>query len=372
MTHVEPLGGLKPGPISPATPEGPHRAIRSAAIIGYGSIGRRHAENLLALGIEHLIVLRRADRANRAFTPPEAAQVVYSLDDLLAASPDVAIVANPTSLHAAVALPLIEAEVPVIVEKPIAARLADAEQLVQTARRRAAWAAMAYPLRFHPAYVMARHLVASGRLGPLLYGHVWFESFLPDWHPWEDYRQSYAARRELGGGVLPTLDHEIDFLNWMLGGPQSISGHIGRSGALQADIDDTALLLAHYANHGPITLRLSLCRQDRQRGFELVFPQATLRYHDDTGRLEQLDRTADAASGLPEHRHRPPGADRVQQRAPLQTKVLWQNDGRATDQMYHHLITAMLDALRTRSAPPVPLQAGLEALDFCRRAGAVV
>lgn len=265
----------------------PFSALR-VAVVGLGSIGRRHLDNLGRLGVGRRIVVRRASGANPAFAPPDDALVVHSAAAALASGLDAAIVCNPTSEHVGTALEYLAAGVPVLVEKPISHRLDEAERLVAAANRSGVRAAMAYVMRFHPAYRLAADAIDAGRLGRILYAKIWFEAYLPDWHPWEDYRQGYAARRDLGGGALPTLDHEIDFLNGRLGIAAAAAGCSGRSGALEMDADDWATLSIQYPKGVRASGLFSLCRRDRSRGFEIIGERATLRFRFETGRLELL------------------------------------------------------------------------------------
>jgi predicted dehydrogenase len=253
------------------------------AVVGYGSIGRRHVENLGRLGVSRPIIIRRP-RPNPAFAPPAWAEVVSSSREAIDRGLDWAIVCVPTSLHVETALEFIESGVPVLLEKPVAHRLDEAERLCAAARRRAS-VGMAYCLRWHPAYRLARRVVRSGRLGRLSLAEAWSLSYLPDWHPWEDYRQNYAARRELGGGVLPTLDHEIDFLNWCLSEPRAVRGVSSRSGLLQVDCDDRATLTVDYAGGVTATVTLSMCSPVRRRGFSFQGADGSLSYDFESERL---------------------------------------------------------------------------------------
>jgi predicted dehydrogenase len=214
-------------------------------------------------------------------------------------------------------------------------------------------------MRYHPAYSTARAAIEQGRLGKVLYAKTWFESWLPDWHPWEDYRQSYAARRDLGGGVLPTLDHEIDFLSWCLGPPRSSSGVSHRSGALEMEVDDTAAIHLEYPGGVSAHCLLSLCRRDRQRGFEFIGSQASLRYSLETGQLLRCRNDAEC-------------------------EVLWDGRGYDANQMYVEMLADFVDAVtsncrpispksaagfgatRLPSACPVPIDAGIAALEVCQ------
>lgn len=316
-----------------ATVNGPPAEPR-VAVIGYGSIGRRHVENLARLGITRPLVVRRP-RPNPAFAPPSTAEVVGSPRAAIDRGLDWAIVCVPTSLHVETALEFVERGVPVLMEKPVAHRLADAERLNEVARTQAP-VGMAYCLRWHPAYALAQGVIRSGRLGRLWRADAWSLSNLPDWHPWEDYRQSYAARRALGGGVLPTLDHEIDFLLWCLGDPQSVHGRSWRSGLLEIDCDDRAELALDYDGGLTATVTLSMCDPARRRGFRFEGAGGSLSYDFQT---ECLLFTANG---------QPP-------------TELFAGSGYDVSQMYRAMLADVLTA-RRHGHWPVELAAGLTAL----------
>jgi predicted dehydrogenase len=264
--------------------------------------------------------------------------VVHSPEAAFAAGIDLVIICNPTRCHVDTAMEYVAAGVPIILEKPISDDLAAAGQLSTTVANSGVWAAMAYSLRYHPAYRLARELVLAGRIGRVLYAKAWFEGYLPDWHPWEDYRQSYAARRDLGGGALPTLDHELDYFNWCLGTAVSASLRTANSGALGIDADDIALVTACYPGNTIANAVFSLCRRDRCRGFEFVGSEATLRMQFESARLE-----------LQACQDRP-------------AEVLWQEIGYDLNDMYLEMLRGALSALAGGRPPPVALEAGVEAL----------
>jgi predicted dehydrogenase len=310
----------------------------TVAIIGFGSIGRRHAENLRRLGVQRLVIVRRAEQANPAFDVPANVCVVTDLQTAIGFQPDLAVVTNPTSLHLAATRTLVEAGVPVLIEKPLGHELDTACDLVRVAAARNAFCGMAYCMRYHPAYAAARQALLDERIGRALYARAWFESYLPLWHPWEDYRQSYAARRELGGGVLPTLDHDIDYFNWCFGAPEATQGWSTNTGALGIEVDDLATVTVRYPGGVAATLSMSFSRQDRRRGFEIVGQQGTLRFSMEEGQLLVCrDQT---------------------------TEVVWEGRNYDLNQMYADMLADALAAVahQPRLPPPVPLAAGVEAL----------
>lgn len=305
------------------------------AIVGYGSIGRRHCDNLAKLGVERRIVVRRPESANPAFMPPDDVIVVHSVRESIESGIDLAILCNPTSLHVTTARKYITAEVPVLIEKPLGADYSEAEQFLREAEACGARVGILYCMRYHPAYALAREYVSQGHLGRMVRAKAWFESYLPDWHPWEDYRQSYAAHSELGGGVLPTLDHEIDFINWCFGLPTKCSGTTSRSGKLDVDVDDTAQLTMHYTDHD-VEVHLSFATPQRRRGFEFVGSDGTLRFSFGEQCLDLSD-VAYAA-------------------------LLWHEPDFDLNLSYLAMLRDALEAFAAGRPMPIPVEAGLDSL----------
>ena len=257
-----------------------------AVVVGLGSIGNRHVSNLVDLGVGRVTIVRRPDSANQQFSPPEECDVVYSLDDALKHNPDFAILCNPTDQHVSTALECLSAGVPCLIEKPLAASLCEStKRLLAHESVAAQKSAMAYCMRYHPAYAKTHELISQNRIGPIIYAKSWFEGFLPDWHPWEDHRESYAALPSQGGGSLRTLDHEIDFLNWTLGNPIQSTGVLCNSGSIGIEADDVAHLISRHRDSITSTVTVAFCRKPASRGFEFVGQRGTICFSMDRGEL---------------------------------------------------------------------------------------
>ena len=186
------------------------------AIVGLGSIGRRHLRNLLQLGQRDIILVRTF----RSTLPEEELRgfpAVRSLQSALEMGVDAVIVSNPTAMHMATALEAARAGVHLFLEKPISHTWEGVEALRDLVQARGLKVLVGFQFRFHPTLRRVREWIAEGGIGrPLFFRAHWGE-YLPDWHPWEDYRQSYAARADLGGGVVRTLCHPLDYARFLLG-----------------------------------------------------------------------------------------------------------------------------------------------------------
>lgn len=239
-------------------------------IVGYGSIGQRHLRIVRECSPRSDVrVLRREPGA----TAEGADGCFSSLDDALAFAPQVAIIANPAPFHVQVALVLARQGCHLLVEKPLSDKPEGVSELLATAEECGVVLQVAYNLRFSPSLRDFRQWVQSGRIGQILSIRCETGQNLETWRPGTDYRQGVSACRELGGGVLLELSHELDYLRWIFGDIDWVGAWMGRQGALEINVEDTAHLLVGVRNNcaavnacGPVaSLSLDFLRRDTTR-----------------------------------------------------------------------------------------------------------
>ncbi len=146
--------------------------------------------------------------------------VFRDLKEALVSGPDAAIVANPSSLHLAAARQAADAGCALFIEKPLSHTWDGIAELAQLVAASRLTTLVGCQWRFHPLMLRARAILEEGRLGRLVAVNAGYGEYMPSWHPYEDYRLSYASRREMGGGVLLTQIHDFDYLGWMAGWPE--------------------------------------------------------------------------------------------------------------------------------------------------------
>lgn len=216
-------------------------------IAGLGSIGRRHLRNLLTLGIKD-IILFRSGKATLDGDELAPYKTYHDLDEALLEQPDGVVVSNPSALHLPVALKSAKAGANLLVEKPVSDSLDGLDDLQIALDSKKKRAMVGFHFRFHPVLREIKALLSSGDMGKVLYARQHWGEYLPDWHPWEDYRRSYAARADLGGGVVNTLSHPFDYLRWLLGDVESLSAHCAHVSSLEMDVEDHADVYLIFAN----------------------------------------------------------------------------------------------------------------------------
>lgn len=247
-------------------------------IAGLGSIGRRHFRNLVALG-EKDIVLYRTNKA----TLPDDELAGYPVETNLAEAlkkhkPDAVIVSNPTALHLEVAIPAAEAGCAILLEKPISHSLERLDTLQAAAQKSGARVMVAFQFRFHPGLVRAKQWISNGEIGRIISAHVHFGEYLPAWHPWEDYRQGYAARADMGGGVVLTQCHSLDYLPWLVGKVDKVWGFTAKLSDLEVDVEDTAKIGIRFESGALGSLHLDYNQQPPAHRFEVIGTKGSLKW----------------------------------------------------------------------------------------------
>jgi predicted dehydrogenase len=213
-----------------------------AVVVGYGSIGARHARILGGLGCQVAIATRREIDLTARFA---------TLDEAMARfDPGLVVVANETSLHEQTVRELAGGGYRgmVVVEKPLGrAPFPGPDHGFRNA-------GVAYNLRFHP--IIERLKQQAGQ-SPALSVWAYVGQYLPLWRPGTDYRQSYSTSRARGGGVLRDLSHEVDYLAYVFGSWVDVSALGGHLSDLAGDSEDMACLIARQERSAATGLQLN-------------------------------------------------------------------------------------------------------------------
>ena len=253
-------------------------------IAGLGSIGRRHLRNLLALG-ERDIILYRTHKSTLPDDELAAYPAVSSLKAGLAQGAEAVIVSNPTALHLEVAIPAAQAGCHLLLEKPISHSWEGVDELAQAIQHGGGQVLVGFQFRFHPSIQKAVELLQAGVIGKPLSARAHWGEYLPGFHPWEDYRTSYAARDDLGGGVIFTLCHPLDYLGWMFGEAEAVWAFAERLSGLELAVEDTAEIAVRFRNGMLASVHLDYTQRPATHTFEVIGEQGSLRWENASGRL---------------------------------------------------------------------------------------
>ena len=227
-----------------------------ALFIGLGSIGQRHLRNLATLDPDIDLMAVRSIRT--APTLSSTNQVIEGvsikdqyqitefedLDLALSHKPDMVFITNPTSMHVEVAREALKSGAYIFMEKPISHNNEGIKELLELessfGREKIC---VGYQFRFNPALKFLEETLKNKVVGNVVSAQLINGEYMPGWHPYEDYRDSYAARQELGGGALVTQIHDFDYAIWLFGSPSAIFAVGGKLSNLEIDVEDSVQVL---------------------------------------------------------------------------------------------------------------------------------
>jgi predicted dehydrogenase len=251
-------------------------------VIGYGSIGKRHVDNLLKLRqIDQIIVCSNHLDSFQNHPEKEKLKLVRSLEEL---SPmmsngrqfDFAIVANETYKHIETANVLANSGVHLFIEKPLSHSVKDAISLKKIAENKNIKIFIAYNFRFLRAIQYIKNQISSGVIGSLYFTGIEVGQYLPAWRPLSDYRESYSARKEQGGGATLDMSHEIDYMRYLFGDP--VSWKIMKSKVSDLDINSEDIFkgIYRFSSGFLCSVHTDYIRHNKKRGINIVGSGGTL------------------------------------------------------------------------------------------------
>ena len=257
-----------------------------ALFIGLGSVGQRHLRNLMFLAKDNveLLACRSKNLAPLLSQDGEAdfekdvgkhynITEFLNLNEALDKSPDIVFITNPNSEHMTAAAAAADAGCDLFIEKPLSHDLLGTSRLLKVVKHKQIIATVGYQYRFHPGIKIAKKWLDDNRIGRIVSASFVNGEYLPDWHPWEDYRQSYGARDILGGGAIATQIHEYDLVYWLFGLPNSVFAVGGQLSSLDVDVEDSVTALFTVPSESqniPVDVHLDYLQSPPVRKFTIV------------------------------------------------------------------------------------------------------
>ncbi len=262
-----------------------NRPISRALVVG-GGIGLRHLSNLQTIlpNVELRLLSTHSDisHANKK------TELVADLEAARLFNPQITVVANPATYHAQVISHLASTGTAFLIEKPIAASLADAEVIKQQSLLFSSLVMVGYNLRFSHSLNFFKGLIDQKKFGEVVTVQADVGQDLSTWRPGVDFRNSVSAQKMLGGGVLLELSHEIDYLSWIFGDLQYLHSITGTIGHTDLDVEDFAFIHCSNSTGVPISLTMDFFRRGKSRECVVACQDGTLRWDGIAGSVSEL------------------------------------------------------------------------------------
>jgi predicted dehydrogenase len=247
-------------------------------VFGAGSIGERHIRNLWLLGFKNIFVFRQRNLPFREIADAKVI-IIKTWDEVQQIKAFAAIITSPTSLHVSQAQKCAELGLHVLIEKPLSSEIESLNQFESIVKKYNIFVYVGYMNRFHPLILKIKEIIKQKTFGSLISIQSKWAEYLPDWHPWEDYRESYAARKELGGGVALTLSHDIDMVLFLVA-DEIHKYHVikNHKSSLETNVEAGADFLMLFKNRTTANIHLNFYEKVKERFLKLVFDDASIQF----------------------------------------------------------------------------------------------
>ncbi len=212
-------------------------------IVGCGHIAKKHVAAIEAVQGAELVAVCDTNEARLAEFAVDGVKGFTHIEDLLQTDVDVVCICTPSGLHPQLTIQAAEAKKHVVVEKPMALTLEDADQMIEACKSNGVKMAVVHPNRFRPAVVELRRRLEAGSFGKI--GHA---NATVRWNRNQAYYDQAAWRgtKAMDGGVLMNQAiHNIDLLLWMMGEVDEVSSyHATRIRKMEAE--DTSVSIIRF------------------------------------------------------------------------------------------------------------------------------
>jgi predicted dehydrogenase len=270
------------------------KMLKRILFIGLGGAGQRHLrlfkENLKNENVEFLAYrstyktpLLNPDFSINQEGTIESKYGITVFDDLnlaLDTSPDLAVISTPSSMHLECAQLCASKGINIFVEKPLSNSLKGLSDLRKMVEKNRGDIQIGFQRRFHPHLKKIHALLKEGKLGKINNAILTVASFIPRWHPYEDYLDLYACRQDLGGGVLLTEIHEFDLCVWYFGKPKSVTCVGGTYSDVGMDVEDTVHVILDYVKFS-VQINLTFWQKHHERSVSISGDDGYLSWNQD-------------------------------------------------------------------------------------------
>ena len=259
-------------------------------VVGTGSAGCRHIENLLSLGAA-VSAFRYRTKLAGELSSRYGIRVFTDLQEALDSPQDAVVVANRTDLHIPTALDAAQRGRHLYIEKPLSNTMDGVMELREIVKEKELVVEVGFMMRFHPAIRTIHRLLTEGAVGRPYLARVSVGQYLPDWRPHTDYRLSYSAKADQGGGVLLDLVHELDYLYWYFGKVKEVTAFLDNVSDLRIESEDIAQLMLRFES-GPVAqVEMDYLSPLYRRSCEIVGDEGVMAWDHNSGDVVLQRRT---------------------------------------------------------------------------------
>mgnify|MGYP006077207461 CR=1 FL=1 len=217
-------------------------------ILGCGSIGKRHLRNLLAVGVNvnNIIAVDPREDRLKEVKALGVNKFSQSYEKVIEENKiDAALICSPTNMHIKQGIDLAKKSINLFIEKPLDENNKNLKEFNSIVKEKNITVAIAYIFRFSPLTQKVKDILSKNTLGKVMYIRGEFSEYLPDFHPFEDYRSFYMAKKELGGGSILDQSHIMDLIGYLFGNFKEVYAVNTNLSSLEISTDDISEMIIH-------------------------------------------------------------------------------------------------------------------------------
>jgi len=272
------------------------RGFKHILFIGLGGAGQRHLRIFSELCPKaKFSAYRRTSKTpllnsdfsvdnNHSLEEKYNLEFYSNMADAFKSKPDLTVISTPTSTHLEPMMLAAKSGSSVLVEKPWSDSLKKFKEFKNIVLEKELDFHISFQRRFHPMLSRAHELLSQNYIGNIMAASFTVYSNVPFWHPYENWKNLYAVRSDLGGGVLLTEIHEIDLICWFFGLPLSVFCSGGNRSSESLEVEDTVQMMLLYSN---FSVQLTLCfmHEHTKRNFHIAGSNGEILWDDKSNTL---------------------------------------------------------------------------------------
>lgn len=255
-------------------------------VVGTGSIGTRHINNLITLGVDiDAISYRSAHSFSKKYLNKNI--TIHSINENIDFQKyDFCLVANETNLHLATAVRAVESGCHVFIEKPLSTSKQGLEKLKKISKEKNKIIQVGFMLRYHPNLIFIKKAIENDIIGDVFYARALVGQNLINWRPKTNFKKSYSVDIKKGGGVIFDLCHEFDYLSWILGNFKNIFTLNHNVDFISNEVESISHITFETKNNISGTITLDYVRPFLERSVEIIGSKGILKWDELEGKVK--------------------------------------------------------------------------------------
>lgn len=251
-------------------------------VVGLGSMGKRRIRNLLKIGYTNILGYDPRQDRRKESEKIYKIKTVSTIIDALKTKPDCMLISTPPDLHYEYAKIAIKKDIIFFTEVNLLSK--HVEKLIDLLKKKNLFASPSYTMHFHPVIKKLKKLLEKNIVGKPLIIHHHCGQFLPNWHPWEDYRNFFVSEKQTGG-AKEILYMEISWLKYLFSDVKSVLGNVEKISKLDAPIDDVYQVLLKFKNNLLCTMTIDVLSIPSFRETKIICENGTILCNFDKGEI---------------------------------------------------------------------------------------